>query len=144
MDMKRYKIGYTQGVYDMFQIGHLNLINSAKQYCDYLIVGVNADELVQSYKNKVPVICQEDRRKIVENIKAVDKAVVVSTLDKVEIFKKLKFDAVFIGDDWKDSERWNKTESELSSYGIDVVYLPHTPDISSTELRTVKENKVSG
>ena len=69
---------------------------------------------------------------------------VVSTLDKVEIFKKLKFDAVFIGDDWKDSERWNKTESELSSYGIDVVYLPHTPDISSTELRTVKENKVSG
>lgn len=144
MDMKRYKIGYTQGVYDMFHIGHLNLINSAKQYCDYLIVGVNADELVQSYKNKVPVICQEDRRKIVENIKAVDKAVVVSTLDKVEIFKKLKFDAVFIGDDWKDSERWNKTELELSSYGIDVVYLPHTPDISSTELRTVKENKVSG
>lgn len=142
--MKRYKIGYTQGVYDMFHIGHLNLINSAKQYCDYLIVGVNADELVQSYKNKVPVICQEDRRKIVENIKAVDKAVVVSTLDKVEIFKKLKFDAVFIGDDWKDSERWNKTELELSSYGIDVVYLPHTPDISSTELRTVKENKVSG
>ena len=70
--MKKYKIGYTQGVYDMFHIGHLNLINQAKERCEYLIVGVNSDQLVERYKNKTPVICQEDRRTIVANIKAVD------------------------------------------------------------------------
>lgn len=142
--MKKYKIGYTQGVYDMFHIGHLNLINNAKKYCDYLIVGVNSDELVQSYKNKIPVISENDRRIIVENIKAVDKAVVVDTLDKVEMLKQLGFDAVFIGDDWKNSERWNNTEAELKNFGVDVVYLSHTPNISSTELREVKEKKIVG
>lgn len=141
--MKKYKIGYTQGVYDMFHIGHLNLINQAKELCDYLIVGVNSDELVESYKSKVPVICQEDRRKIVENIKAVDKAVIADTLDKTEMLKMLGFDAVFIGDDWRGNARWKKTEEELGVFGVDVVYLVHTPDISSTELRKVKD-KVSG
>ncbi|MDD7555378.1 adenylyltransferase/cytidyltransferase family protein [Ruminococcus sp.] len=141
--MKKYKIGYTQGVYDMFHIGHLNLINQAKERCEYLIVGVNSDQLVERYKNKTPVICQEDRRTIVANIKAVDQAVIADTLDKTEMLKQLGFDAVFIGDDWKGSERWQKTEEELSRFGVDVVYLAHTPDISSTALRKVKDNRSS-
>ena len=141
--MKKYKIGYTQGVYDMFHIGHLNLINQAKERCEHLIVGVNSDQLVERYKNKTPVICQEDRRTIVANIKAVDQAVIADTLDKTEMLKQLGFDAVFIGDDWKGSERWQKTEEELSRFGVDVVYLAHTPDISSTALRKVKDNRSS-
>ncbi len=140
--MKKYKIGYTQGVYDMFHIGHLNLINNAKNQCDFLIVGVNSDSLVQCYKNKQPVITQENRRAIVENIKAVDRAIIVNTLDKIELLNGLKFDAVFIGDDWKNDPRWIKTKNDLNLLGVDVVFLPYTPEISSTKLRTVEEEKI--
>ena len=140
--MKQYKKGYTQGVYDMFHVGHLNLINNAKKYCDYLIVGVNSDSLVEQYKHKTPVIKEEDRRTIVENIKSVDKAVIADTLDKIEQFKKLGFDAIFIGDDWKDNPRWVKTAKDLKEYGVDVVFLPYTHGISSTELRPLEEKKV--
>ena len=140
--MKRYRIGYTQGVYDMFHIGHLNLINHAKEHCDYLIVGINSDELVQSYKHKIPVINQEERKTIVENIRAVDKCVIVSTLDKTELWNDLHFDAVFIGDDWKGNDRWKKTQEQLALLGADVVYLPHTDGISSTQLRPESSKKV--
>jgi len=141
--MKKYKHGYTQGVYDMFHVGHLNLINHAKERCDYLTVGVNADALVESYKHKVPIISESDRRTIVENIKAVDEAVIADTLDKEEMLGKVGFDAIFIGDDWKDNPRWKETEEKLAVYGVDVVYLPYTKDISSTMLRSVEKKKVS-
>lgn len=140
--MKRYKIGYTQGVYDMFHVGHLNLINNAKQYCEYLIVGINTDALVQEYKHKQPVINQEERRYIVENVRAVDEVVIVETLDKVAMWNKLHFDAVFIGDDWKGNPRWEATKDELEKYGVDVVFLPHTEGVSSTMLRDEKEQVV--
>lgn len=140
--MKKYKIGYTQGVYDMFHIGHLNLINNAKQYCDVLIVGVNSDELVHSYKNKTPVINENERRLIVDNIKAVDRCIIASTLDKIEMWKQLHFDVVFIGDDWKGNPRWEKTKTDLSEFGVDVFFLPHTDGVSSTMLRTETENVV--
>ena len=139
---KTYRVGYTQGVYDMFHVGHLRLINHAKELCDCLIVGVNADELVQSYKGKQPVIPQEERAEIVRNIKAVDECVIVSTLDKAEILQDFRFDAVFIGDDWKGHPRWAQTEEELKQYHVDVVYLPHTDGISSTQLRPSKEDQV--
>lgn len=142
--MKKYSIGYTQGVYDMFHIGHLNLIKHAKEYCDYLIVGVNADKLVQSYKNKTPVINENERAEIVRNIKDVDECVIVHTLDKVETMKKYGFTAIFIGDDWKGNPRWEKTKEELAQFGVDVVFLPHTPDISSTILRPEIQEKVDG
>lgn len=135
--MKKYNIGYTQGVYDMFHIGHLNLLNHAKEYCNYLIVGVNADALVKSYKHKTPIIGENERRLIVENIKAVDKAVIADTLDKTEMYKRLGFDAVFIGDDWKNNPRWIQTEADLKVFDVDVVFLTHTPDISSTQLREI-------
>lgn len=135
--MKRYKIGYTQGTYDMFHIGHLNLLNHAKEYCDYLIVGINSDMLVTEYKHKVPIINEFARYEIIKNIKAVDNAFLVNTLDKAEILKNVKFDAILIGDDWRGNQRWIETERELSRYDIDVVYLPHTEGISTTLIRTM-------
>lgn len=139
---KKKVIGYTQGVFDMFHIGHLNLLKNARAQCDCLIVGVNSDELVQSYKNKTPVVDEQTRKTIVENIKAVDQAFVVDTLDKVEIRRSIPFDVVFIGDDWKGSPRWSKTRERLKEYGVEVVFLPYTQNISSTILRTCKDEKV--
>lgn len=140
---KKYKLGYTQGVYDMFHIGHLNLLNHAKEYCDTLIVGVNSDELVKSYKHKIPVINQDERRAIVASIKAVDACVIADTLDKEEIWKSLHFDAIFIGDDWKGNPRWEQTKVDLAKLGVDVVFLPHTEGVSSTILRPENEKRVS-
>jgi glycerol-3-phosphate cytidylyltransferase len=134
--MKKYKIGYTQGVYDMFHIGHLNLINKAKEQCERLIVGVNSDKLVAEYKHKIPVVNEVNRSIIVGNIKAVDECVIVNTLDKVETLKQLNFNAIFIGDDWYGDPRWMHTAQQLAEYGVDVVFLPHTSGVSSTELRT--------
>ena len=142
MSNKRYRIGYTQGVFDMFHIGHLNLICHAKEYCDYLIVGVNEDALVEVYKHKMPIINEKDRAIIVANIKAVDECILVDTLDKSKIYQKIKFDAIFIGDDWKGNSRWIKTECEMSKLGVSVVYLPYTENISSTILRLEKGNEV--
>lgn len=132
--MKKYKIGYTQGTYDLFHVGHLNLLNNAKKQCEYLIVGVNSDELVMQYKNKKTHINEQDRATIVNAIKGVDKVFIAPTLDKLEIHKHIKFDAIFIGDDWKGNERWTKTEEELKPLGAEVVYLPHTDGISTTIL----------
>ena len=133
--MKKYKIGNTQGVYDMFHIGHLHIINRAAEQCEKLLVGVNSDSLVEEYKGKKTIIDQYDRAEIIRNIKSVSDCVIVETLDKVELYKKYGFDAVFIGDDWKGDERWIQTEKDLAPYGVDVIYLPHTPNISSTLLR---------
>lgn len=142
--MKKYKIGYTQGVYDMFHIGHLNLLNHAKEQCDYLIVGVNSDALVQAYKHKTPVIPEAERQMIVANIKAVDECIVVEDLDKVKTWQKLHFDAIFIGDDWKGNPRWEQTRIDLAKIGVDLVFLPHTDGISSTMLRPENEKKIDG
>lgn len=139
--MKKYKIGYTQGTYDLFHIGHLNLLNNAKKQCDYLVVGVNSDKLVKEYKNKETNINELDRATIVNSIKGVDKVIVTNTLDKLEIHKHIKFDAIFIGDDWKGNDRWRKTEEELKTVGADVVYLPHTDGISTTILSNTIANK---
>ena len=140
---KKYKIGYTQGVFDMFHIGHLRLINRAAEYCEKLIVGVNSDSLVKEYKNKIPVICEKDRVDIVHNLKSVDRAEIVTTLDKTILWERFHFDAVFIGDDWKGNDRWKQTERNLKPLGVDVVYLPHTPQISSTLLRVDVPNRIN-
>ncbi len=138
-----YKIGYTQGVFDMFHIGHLNIINRAKMQCEVLIVGVNSDRLVERYKQKRPVINEENRAEIVRNLKSVDQCFIAETLDKEEIYLEHPFDVVFIGDDWKGSERWNYTEKQLAEHGVEVVYLSHTPNVSSTDLRGEVSNCVN-
>ena len=140
--MKKYAIGFTQGTYDMFHIGHLNLINHAKEYCEYLIVGVNADELVEEYKHKIPVIREDERAEIVRNLKAVDECVITTTLDKLVAWDQYHFNAIFIGDDWKGNPRWEQTKLDLAKKNVDLVFLPHTAGVSSTGLRTVENNKV--
>jgi len=135
MSEKKYKVGYTTGVYDMFHIGHLNILKRAKEQCEYLIVGVSTDELVQSYKNKTPTISFENRMAIIEAIKYVDKVVPQTTLDKFKAWEDLKFDVVFHGDDWKGSALYDTVEKKLKSVGVDMVFLPHTSGISSTLLK---------
>ena len=127
----------------MFHIGHLNLINNAKCYCNYLVVGVNSDELVYNYKNKMPVVKETERLAIVKNIKAVDEAVLADTLDKIHQLKHIGFDVIFIGDDWKGTDRWIETERMLKKYGVDVVFLPYTGGVSSTLLREEKSKHVA-
>lgn len=140
--MKKYKIGYTQGTYDLFHIGHLNLLNNAKAQCEYLIVGVNSDKLVKSYKNKQTHICEQERATIVNAIKGVDKVIITKTLDKKEIYDIIKFDAIFIGDDWKDNARWQNTKKEFKKLNVDVVFLPYTQGVSTTLISSkLEENK---
>lgn len=134
--MKRYKVGYTSGVYDMFHVGHLNLLKRAKEMCDYLIVAVTTDELA-SYKNAKVVIPFEDRCTIVEAIKYVDRVVPQENMDKVGAWDKYHFDVVFVGDDWKGTDKWNKIESDFAERGVDVVYFPYTKKISSSKLREI-------
>ena len=107
--MKKFKRGYTAGVFDVFHIGHLNLIRNAKELCDFLIVGVNSDELVESYKKKKTIQSLKDRMDIVSSIRFVDAVVENYTLDKMSAWEKYGFDVIFIGDDWKGNERWNQT-----------------------------------
>ena len=140
MKEKSNVIGYTTGVYDMFHIGHLNVIKNAKAQCDYLIVGVSTDELVQKEKNKTPVIPYEERKQIVEAIKYVDKVVIQDNKNKLEAWQKYKFNKMFVGSDWKGTSQWNKFEEEFKPLGVEIIYLQHTDGISSTELtKFIKE-----
>lgn len=140
--MKKYKKGYTQGTYDMFHIGHLNLLRQAKERCDKLIVGINSDELVQKYKNKTPVVNEHDRMEIVKEMKCVDEVVLCDTLKKTEMWDKIHFEAIFIGNDWMGNARWAQTEKDLEPLGAEVVYLKHTDGVSSSMLRPQKDNSV--
>lgn len=139
--MKKYKIGYTSGVYDMFHIGHLNLLKRAKEQCEFLIVGVSIDELVYKYKNKYPVVPFEQRLEIVKAIRYVDKAVAQISMDKMAAWRENPFDVMFHGDEWKASELYRKYEEEFKQVGVEVVYLPHTEGISSSMLRQMLVNK---
>ena len=133
--MKSFKIGYTTGVFDMFHIGHLNILRKAKEQCDYLVVGVTTDELCFARKHKYPIINQEERMAIVAAIRYVDKVVQQTDMEKIRPVKELGADAVFVGSDWKGTSAWNQYEKEFAKVGCTVVYLDHTDGISSTILR---------
>ena len=128
-------IGYTRGVYDMFHIGHLNILRRAKEQCDYLIVGVSTDELVKHDKNKTPIISFEERCKIVEAIKYVDQVVPQYDKNKFGAWEKYKFHKMFVGSDWQGTEAWNRYEEQFKPLGVEIVYLSHTDGISSSILR---------
>lgn len=128
--------GYTAGVYDLFHIGHLNLLKNAKAKCDYLVVGITTDELVK-YKGKLPVINLEERMEIVKAIKYVDEVVVQDDLDKFKAWEKYHYDVLFVGDDWKGTDKWNEYERKLNLVGAKVCYLPYTKTTSSTLITKV-------
>ena len=119
----------------MFHIGHLNLLRNARANCDHLIVGVNTDELVKDYKKKLPIVPLKERMEIIRAIRYVDEVVVAETLDKTVMWDRLHFDEIYIGDDWKGNERWERTGREMAALGAKLVYLPYTKDTSSTMLR---------
>ena len=126
-------VGYTCGVYDLFHIGHLNLLKNAKGLCDKLIVGVSTDELV-AYKHKKAVIPFDERLEIIRNIKCVDAAIPQDDLDKFKAWEKLRFDILFVGDDWYGDPRWKEMEEKFKGVGVRVVYFPYTKGTSSTIL----------
>lgn len=126
-------IGYTAGVYDLFHIGHLNLLKNAKGMCDKLVVGVSTDELAQ-YKNKCPLIPFEDRMEIVRSIKYVDAVVPQKDMDKLSMCKKLGASVLFVGDDWYATEKWQNYEQEFAEAGIRIMYFPYTQGVSSTKI----------
>ncbi|RKQ33491.1 adenylyltransferase/cytidyltransferase family protein [Oceanobacillus halophilus] len=130
--MRRYNIGYTTGVFDLFHVGHLNILKKAKEYCNYLIVGVSTDELVRNYKNKQPVIPFEERKEIVEGIRYVDKVVPQVNRNKYKAWEHLPFDVLFVGDDWKGSALFNELEEKFKEVGVEIVYFPYTDGVSST------------
>jgi glycerol-3-phosphate cytidylyltransferase len=131
------KIGYTTGVFDLFHIGHLNVLKRARLECDYLIVGITSDELSMSAKNKKPVIPFQERMEIVEAIKFVDEVVPQMNYDKEEAWNNLKFDMMFVGDDWKGTDKWNQIEKDFAEFGVEIFYFPYTTHTSSTKLREV-------
>jgi len=134
------KIGYTCGVYDLFHVGHLNLFERCKKLCDYLIVGVCDDDYVVNVKGKNPVINQTDRARIVNALKVVDEVAIINTeetIDKMLALNKFNYNVLFVGDDWKGTERFNATEKQFKEKGIDVeiVFLPYTKGVSTSQLR---------
>lgn len=131
-------IGYTTGVYDLFHVGHVNLLRNAKSMCDRLIVGVTVDELV-SYKNKKAVIPFEERIEIVRSSKYVDLAVPQNTMDKMDALHRYKFNVMFVGDDWYKSEKWEEFDREFTEAGVKIIYFPYTKSTSSTLINATLE-----
>ena len=132
-------IGYTSGVYDLFHIGHLNMLRNAKSLCDKLIVGVTTDELV-AYKNKKAVIPFSERMEIVRSIKYVDAVVAQEDMDKFKYWEKLKYDVMFVGDDWYQTDKWKKLDAKFKEVGVKIIYFPYTKGTSSTLINSTLEN----
>ncbi len=136
--MKKYKIGYTCGVFDLFHVGHLNLLERCKEQCEYLIVGVCDDEYVRDIKKKEPVVLEKDRVRIINALKCVDSAELVDykiTDDKMLALERFNFDVLFSGDDWKGTDRYKKTEEQFEKVGVCIEYLPYTMGVSTTDIK---------
>ena len=129
-------IGYTAGVYDLFHVGHLNLLRNARGMCDRLVVGVTTDELV-AYKNKKAVIPFDERIQIIRSLRCVDCAIPQDSMDKLSVCKRIKASVMFVGDDWYQTDKWNEFERQFSDAGIRIVYFPYTQGTSSTLINDV-------
>ncbi len=130
-------VGYTTGVFDLFHIGHLNILRRAKENCDKLIVGVTTDELLKTYKNKSPIIPFEERVEIIKSIEYVDEVVPQENMNKFLHWKELNFNVVFVGDDWQNTDKWNLIEKEFEAVNVKVVYFPYTKGTSSTLINEI-------
>ena len=133
--MKKFKIGYTTGVFDMFHVGHLNILKRAKEQCETLVVGVTTDELCYKRKNKYPIVNERERMEIVAAIRYVDKVIPQADMEKIKPVRELGADAVFVGSDWKGTASWDQYERDFAEVGCTVVYLDHTDGVSSSILR---------
>ena len=130
-------IGFTSGVFDLFHIGHLNMLRNASSLCDKLIVGVSTDELVESYKGKSPIIPFVERMELVRSIRYVDAAIAQETMDKFVLWEKLKYKVMFVGDDWYASEKWKELDLKFKKVGVNIVYFPYTKGTSSTLINKI-------
>lgn len=142
-EKKTYKIGYTAGVFDLFHIGHLNLLRNSKKICEYLVVGVNTDEFTLSYKGKKPIIPYEERADIVSAIKYIDEVFPNSSGDEWAVYNRYKYNVKTSGDDWAGNQSLMKFEKEIRPYGVDFVYFPYTKKTSSTLLAQVLNNIIN-
>jgi len=127
----------------MFHVGHLNILKRAKEQCEYLIVAVTTDELV-SYKNKKAIIPLFERMAIIDSIKYVDKVVSQESMDKMKAWMEYKFDVMFVGSDWKGTEKWNEYERQFAKVGVDIIYFPYTQGTTSTKLREALDKLTKG
>ncbi len=142
--MSRGRVGYAPGVFDLFHIGHLNVLRNSRQFCDHLIAGVVSDDLAQRTKGNLPVVPLSERLAIVEAIRYVDEAVEEDVAHKLEMWERLRFDVIIKGDDWKGTDRGDKLEADFAAVGVEVAYLPYTERTSSTMLRRVLERDLGG
>jgi glycerol-3-phosphate cytidylyltransferase len=132
-------IGYTTGVFDLFHIGHLNILKQAKSHCDILIVGVTTDELCKTLKDKVPIISYAERSSIIEALRIVDRVVPQSKIDELADWEELGFQKIFKGSDWNGSEKWKVLEKKFSEKNVEVIYFNYTETTSSSLLRAILE-----
>jgi len=130
-------VGYTSGVFDLFHVGHLNILRNARKMCDKLIVGVTTDDLLLTYKNKRAIIPFDERCEIVESIKCVDLVLPQDNMDKFNCWEKLKFDKMFVGDDWHKTDKWDVYEKQLKEVGVKIIYFPYTKKTSSTLINDI-------
>lgn len=140
--MNEKRVGYAPGVFDLFHIGHLNILRNARQFCDHLIVGVVSDEVASRSKGITPVVPTEERLEIIRAIRYVDEAVVEDVPHKLTMWERLHFDVIIKGDDWKGTDKGDKLESDFAEVGVHVAYLPYTQRTSSTILRRILERSL--
>jgi glycerol-3-phosphate cytidylyltransferase len=138
------RIGYAPGVFDLFHIGHLNLLRNARDFCDYLVAGVVTDVIAERNKGITPVVPFAERIEIVRAIRYVDEAVPEDVPTKLEQWQRLQFDLIIKGDDWIGTERGKRLEADFAPVAVDVVYVPYTPQTSSTTLRRALQRKIDG
>ena len=134
-------IGYTSGVFDLFHIGHLNILRNSKSMCDHLIVGVSTDALVFEYKKKNPIIPMLERIEILRHITYVDTVIVQEDMDKMKMWRRLKFNILFVGDDWMDSLKWQKYEEDFNKVDVKVIYFPYYRGTSSTKINQILDER---
>lgn len=137
------RVGYAPGVYDLFHIGHLNILRRARERCDYLIAGVVSDDMAMRAKGKVPVVPTSERLEIVQHIVYVDEAIVETVPSKLDTWRDHPFDVIFKGDDWRGTPKGDRLERDFASVGVEVSYLPYTMHTSSTLLRAALHDAAS-